>query len=392
MNQPADKILEKALDGQRISPEEALLLYREGDFLKIQMAARELRNRKVPADIATYTMFRVVNYTNFCNVECSFCSFMDEIGSGKGYVLTTDQIREKMRESLTIGCNQMFLQGGVYPDLKLEYYTDVMSAVKELGDVHIRGFSPVELISMEKTFGIPLRELLRKLKAAGLDTVPGAGAEILTERMRNILSPKKSSVEEWVRALRTCHEEGLPGSANVVFGSDETQDEVIEHLRVVRELQDETGGFLAFIPWTFQKQTKKFYVRNVGAPEYLKVLGICRIFLDNIDHIETSLMVLGTGVGSIALHSGADDMSSVILEENVLRSYGLKSEEKAVEFIKESGFTPQYRGRRRSLRLSIAMNLLPTSKKEETTLGGGRTLSGGIQAISSRLGDCPGPS
>lgn len=343
MNQPADKILEKALDGQRITPEEALVLYRDGDFLKIQMAARELRNRKLPPEIATYTMFRVVNYTNFCNVECSFCSFMDEIGSGKGYVLTTDQIREKMRESLEIGCNQMFLQGGVYPDLKLDYYTDVISAVKELGDVHIRGFSPVELISMEKTFGMPLREVLQKLKAAGLDTVPGAGAEILTERMRNILSPKKSSVEEWVRALRTCHEEGLPGSANVVFGSDETQDEVIEHLRVVRELQDETGGFLAFIPWTFQKQTKKFYVRNVAAPEYLKVLGICRIFLDNIDHIETSLMVLGTGVGSIALHSGADDISSVILEENVLRSYGLKSEEKAVEFIKDSGFTPQYR-------------------------------------------------
>jgi len=343
MNHPTDFILEKALASERITPEEALTLYREGDFLAIQMAARELRNRRIRSDVATYTMFRVVNYTNFCNVECAFCSFMDEIGSGQGYVLTKEQIVQKMRESLEVGCDQMFLQGGVFPDLSLDYYLDVMSAVKALGPIHIRGFSPVELISMEKTFGLSLREVLRKLKDAGLDSVPGAGAEILTDRMRMILSPKKTSVDEWVRALATCHEEGLYGSANVVFGSEETQEEVIEHLRVVRDLQDSTKGFLSFIPWTFQKQTKKFYVRNVPATEYLKVLGICRIFLDNIDHIETSLMVLGTGVGCIALHSGADDISSVILEENVLRSYGLKSEQKAIEFISESGFRPQYR-------------------------------------------------
>ncbi|HMY46056.1 MAG TPA: radical SAM protein, partial [Leptospiraceae bacterium] len=260
-----------------------------------------------------------------------------------GYVLTTDQIRDKMKESLEIGCDQMFLQGGVYPELPFEYYTDVLSATKSLGDIHIRGFSPVELISMEKTFGMSLREVVRKLKAAGLDSVPGAGAEILTERMRQVLSPKKTTVSEWVRALETCHEEGLLGSANVVFGSEETQEEVIEHLRVVRELQDRTHGFLSFIPWTFQQQTKRFKVRNIPATEYLKVLGICRIFLDNIDHIETSLMVLGTGVGCIALHGGADDISSVILEENVLRSYGLKSEEKVLDFLRDSGFRPQYR-------------------------------------------------
>ncbi len=336
-------ILDRAEQGARITPEEALTLYREGDFLAIQKTARELRNRRHDPGVATYTMFRVVNYTNFCNVECSFCSFMDEIGSGKGYVLSKEQIVEKMRESLEIGCNQMFLQGGVYPDLPFDYYLDVLSSTKALGDIHIRGFSPVELISMEKTFGMSLREVVRKLKAAGLDSVPGAGAEILTERMRNILSPKKASVSEWVRALETCHEEGLLGSANVVFGSDETQEEVIEHLRVVRDLQDRTKGFLSFIPWTFQKQTKKFNVRNVSAVEYLKVLGICRIFLDNIDHIETSLMVLGTGVGCIALHGGADDISSVILEENVLRSYGLKSEDKVLEFLRDSGFRPQYR-------------------------------------------------
>jgi cyclic dehypoxanthinyl futalosine synthase len=170
--------------------------------------------------------------------------------------------------------------------------------------------------------------------------VPGAGAEILSDRMRTVLSPGKGAVADWVRVMEACHEEGLPGSANIVIGSDETREEIIEHLRIVREIQDRTGGFLAFIPWTFQRQTDGFFIRNVPAQEYLKLLGICRIFLDNISHIEASILVLGRGIGSIALHSGADDISSVVIEENVLKSYGLESEEKAREFIRESGFIP----------------------------------------------------
>jgi cyclic dehypoxanthinyl futalosine synthase len=173
-----------------------------------------------------------------------------------------------------------------------------------------------------------------------MDSVPGAGAEILSDRMRTILSPQKGSVDDWVRVMETCHEEGLPGSANIVFGSDETPEEIFDHLRIVRELQDRTGGFLAFIPWTFQKQTNKFRIRSVPAHQYLKLLGLCRIFFDNIPHIEASIMVLGRGIGSIALHSGADDISSVVIEENVLKSYGLETEEKAREFIRESGFIP----------------------------------------------------
>lgn len=209
--------------------------------------------------------------------------------------------------------------------------------------MHIRAFSPVEILNLEKITGLSLKEVLRILKQAGLDSVPGAGAEILTDRMRNIISPKKATTEEWVRAMETCHEAGLPGSANIVFGSEETREEVVEHLSVVRNLQDRTGGFLSFIPWTFQPQTKRFKVRAVPTQEYLKVLGICRIFLDNILHIETSVMVLGKGVGQLALTSGADDISSVVIEENVLRSYGLKTEKEAVKFLKEGGFTPKRR-------------------------------------------------
>jgi len=195
-------------------------------------------------------------------------------------------------------------------------------------------------MEMERQTGMPLRNIIRELKQAGMDSTPGAGAEILSDRMRSILSPNKGSAADWVRVMQTCHEEGLPGSANIVIGSNETVGEIIEHLRIVRELQDRTGGFLAFIPWTFQKQTMKFYLRNVSVQEYLKLVGICRIFFDNIRHIEASILVLGRGTGSIALHSGADDISSVVIEENVLESHGLDTEEKAREFIRESGFKP----------------------------------------------------
>lgn len=343
-SQTAEKILQKANAGERISAEEALILYKEADFLDVQKVARAKREKILSHEFASYTMFRVVNYTNYCNVECSFCSFMDEIGNGKGYVLSLQEIIEKMEYAKSEGADQMFLQGGVYPDLKFDYYLEVLSGVKKkFPDMHIRAFSPVEIINLEKITGKPLREVLLILKEVGLDSVPGAGAEILTDRMRNIISPKKATTEEWVRAMETCHEVGLKGSANIVFGSEETQEEVIEHLQVIRDLQDRTGGFLSFIPWTFQPQTKRFVVRAVPTHEYLKVLGICRIFLDNIPHIETSVMVLGKGVGGLALYSGADDISSVVIEENVLRSFGLKSEKEAIKFLSTSGFTPKRR-------------------------------------------------
>jgi cyclic dehypoxanthinyl futalosine synthase len=336
-----DYIFDKILAGERITPEEALELYASADVLKVMAAAREVRNRKNDPSVVTYTMFRIVNYTTVCSVDCSFCSFHDLPGSPSGTVLSVEAVVQKMREAVALGADQLFLQGGVNPGLPFDYYVNVLRSVKEaFPGIHIRAFSPVELLFMERRSGMPLRSVVRELKAAGMDSVPGAGAEILSDRMRALLSPNKGSVADWVRVIQTCHEEGLPGSANIVIGSSETREEVIEHLRVVRELQDRTHGFLAFIPWTFQKQTGNFYIRNVPAREYLKVLGICRLFLDNVPHIEASILVLGRGTGSIALHAGADDISSVVIEENVLKSYGLGTEEEAREFIRESGFTP----------------------------------------------------
>ncbi len=337
-----DYILDKALAGDRISAAEALELYRSADFLKVMAVARELRNRRHNPSIVSYTMFRIINYTTFCSIDCSFCSFHHSMDSSLGRVLSEEEILQKVREGVVVGADQVFLQGGVNPDLPFDYYLKTLRAIKKIlgNHIHIRAFSPSELMCMEQQTGLPLRGILRELKAAGMDSVPGAGAEILSDRVRAILSPQKGSTADWVRVMETCHEEGLPGSANIVFGSEEIPDEVIEHLRIVRDLQDRTKGFLAFIPWTFQRQTDRFFVRNVPANEFLKVLGICRIFFDNIPHIEASIMVLGRAAGSIALHSGADDISSVVIEENVLKSYGLNTEEKACEFIRESGFTP----------------------------------------------------
>ena len=337
-----DYILEKALSGERISPAEALELYNNADLLKIISAAREIRNRRHDPSIVTYTMFRIINYTNYCKIKCSFCSFHESQDPDSATALSVEEILDKMRTAMTVGADQMFLQGGINPDIPFDYYLNILQTVKStLGNhIHIRAFSPGELFEMHRQTGLSLRNVVRKLKKAGMDSVPGAGAEILSDRVRSILSPAKISVSDWVRVMETCHEEDLPGSANIVFGSTESREEIIEHLQIIRDLQDRTRGFFAFIPWTFQQQTDRFPVRDVPVPEYLRVLGICRLFLDNISHIEASILVFGPGVGSIALFSGADDISSVVIEENVLKSLAPSSEEQAREFISNTGFTP----------------------------------------------------
>ncbi|MCL2877910.1 MAG: CofH family radical SAM protein [Acidobacteria bacterium] len=343
--EPTDTVLEKAVAGGRITPREALDIYRSADFLKVMAAARVVRGKKNAPSVVTYTLFRIVNYTNVCSAACSFCGFHCPPGDPVGRVLTIEEISAKMRTAAAAGARQLFLQGGVNPDIPFDYYLDVLRGVKEeFGtDIHIRAFSPGEIHGMELRTGKPAREIIRELKAAGMDSMPGAGAEILAGRVRAILSPKKISVADWVRIMETCFEEGLKGSANIVIGSVETGEEIIEHLRIIRELQDRTGGLLAFIPWTFQKQTPKFPIRAVSTREYLKLLGLCRLFLDNIPHIEASVLGMGRSAGELALNAGADDISSVVFEENVLTSYGLGTEADACEFIRGCGFSPARR-------------------------------------------------
>ncbi len=337
---PIKDIYYKIRQKDRISSKDALILLREAPWLEIAQLAWEQRINKMGADTASYTVFRIINYTNVCSIGCSFCSFKCTEDDGKAYVLSPEQVFALIDESIPKGCDQVFFQGGVNPDLPLEYYLEVLQGIKNKYGFHIRGFSPVELKHMAVVYHLKVPELIEKLKAAGLDSVPGAGAEILAERVRKILAPQKCTTEEWVEIIKQCHQKGLSGSANIVFGSVETDEEIIEHLRLVRKIQDETGGFNSFIPWTFQSQTKDFYRKTVKYHEYLKILALCRLFLDNIDNLEVSVMVLGKEIGQLALRMGANDISSPVLEEKVLRSFGVKSEKESRALISAAGFKP----------------------------------------------------
>lgn len=259
------------------------------------------------------------------------------------YLLSLDEIRQKTIEAKERGADQIFLQGGINKDIPLSYYTDVLKMLTREMGVKVRGFSPVELVRIAEFNKMDMDSLLDIFKEAGLSSVPGAGAEILSDRMRQFLSPKKLSAREWCDAMAACHKKGLPGSANIVFGSIETPEEIIEHLNYVRCTQDIAMGFKSFVVWTFQPQTDKFPIRDVSGEEYLKLLALSRLFLDNVPHIEVSLLGMGLELGVKGLHAGADDINSIVIEENVLKNHGLTTIEQAEEFIKSAGFTPYRR-------------------------------------------------
>jgi cyclic dehypoxanthinyl futalosine synthase len=338
-------LLDKALDLKRLSRDEGLYLLKHAEWTDLVKTAHQVRLKKHPANQVSYTVFRLINYTNVCDVGCSFCSFQDKFHNKKQYVLSTAEIRSKAEAAIAEGADQIFFQGGVHVDIPLDYYVEQLNLLnKEMG-LHVRGFSPVELFRIAAHQGLSVPELLVILKEAGLGSVPGAGAEILTESMRQKLSPQKLSATDWCQVMGDCHEAGLPGSANIVFGSDETPEDILDHMNYIRQQQDKTKGFLTFVPWVFQPQTKDFFIRHVRGDEYLKLLALSRLFFDNIEHIEVSILVMGKELGELGLYAGADDINSPVLEENVLRSSGLKSIAAAESFIAKAGF----KARRRSL-------------------------------------------
>ena len=338
-----NSLLQKAVDGTRLTPAEALDILKNAPWTEIAQAADAVRKRMNPGNRVGYTAFRIVNYTNVCEVTCSFCSFCRPAHSPEAYVLSLDEIRQKTVEAKAKGADQIFLQGGVNRDIPLSYYTDVLKMLTHEMGVKVRGFSPVELVRIAEFNNMQLDELLDTLKEAGLSSVPGAGAEILSDRMRQLLSPRKLPAQQWCDTLAACHRKGLPGSANIVFGSVETAEEIIEHLEYVRKTQDAAHGFKSFVVWTFQPQTDKFPIRHVRGDEYLKLLALSRLYLDNIPHIEVSLLGMGLSLGELGLHCGADDINSIVIEENVLENHGLTSIEQAEDFIKKAGFTPYRR-------------------------------------------------
>ena len=338
-----NSLLQKAVNGSRLTPAEALDILKNAPWTEVAEAGDAVRKRLNPGNRVGYTAFRIVNYTNVCEVTCNFCSFCRPAHSPEAYVLSLDEIRQKTIEAKAKGADQIFLQGGVNRDIPLSYYTDVLKMLTREMGVKVRGFSPVELVRIAEFNNISLDELLGTLKDAGLSSVPGAGAEILSDRMRQMLSPKKLPAQQWCDTLAACHRKGLPGSANIVFGSVETAEEIIEHLEYVRKTQDAAHGFKSFVVWTFQPQTDKFPIRHVRGDEYLKLLALSRLYLDNIPHIEVSLLGMGLSLGELGLHCGADDINSIVIEENVLKNHGLTTIEAAEEFIHNAGFTPYRR-------------------------------------------------
>jgi cyclic dehypoxanthinyl futalosine synthase len=332
-----------AQNKHRLTLEQGIYALEHMPWTELVQAANEMRNHINTPGVVSYTAYRMINYTNVCNVGCSFCSFMEEAASGKGYTLSLDTIRQKGKQALELGIDGIFLQGGVNLRIPLQYYLDALQILHFEQGLQVRGFSPVELYSIARHYKMDLNDLVQQFKESGLGSVPGAGAEIMTPRMREVLAPRKLSAQDWCHVMTTCQQAGLPGSANIVIGSSEQAVDIVQHLQYIRDVQDVTGGFLTFVPWVFQPRTQGFPIRHVAGVEYLKVLALSRLFLENIQHIEVSVLGMGKELGELGLYAGADDINSIVIEENVLENGGIKSIAEAEQYIQNAGFTPKRR-------------------------------------------------
>lgn len=347
-------ILDKAVAGGRLTPEEGLMLLESHDLTALGSAADAVSRRLNPGNIRTYNIDRNINYTNICAAVCDFCAFYRSPRSPEGYVLPREVLFEKIRETVELGGDQILLQGGLHPELPLEWYEELLQDIrKNFPEINIHGFSPPEIYHFTKVSKLPLRVVLERLRAAGLGSIPGGGAEILVDRVRRAITRGKVLTENWLQVMRVWHEMGGVSTATMMFGHVETLAERIEHLERLRQLQDETHGFTAFICWTFQPDhTDLAHLRRAGAFEYLKTQAVARLYLDNFRHIQSSWVTQGLRVGQLALLYGADDMGSLMIEENVVAEAGTihyLTLDQIRSAISELGFVPRQRNVRYQL-------------------------------------------
>jgi cyclic dehypoxanthinyl futalosine synthase len=334
---------------ERIDQATALDLLERVDLTTLGYLADQVRRRFHPENIATFVIDRNVNYTNVCVAGCKFCAFQRKPSSPEGYVLDTEEILKKVQELIDWGGTTLLMQGGLNPDLPLEFYTDLLREIKKnFPKVQIHSFSAPEIVYLAKVEGLTIEEVIKALKDAGLDSIPGGGAEILSQEVRSFLSPGKCTVEQWEEVHRTAHRLGLTSTATMMFGHIEKPEHIVEHLERVRRIQDETGGFTAFIPWTFKKgNTMLDHVEEASSVYYLKVLALSRIYLDNFKNIQSSHVTQTMQVGIVGLHFGANDLGSVMIEENVISSTTYKVSipkvEDMVSAIRSAGFVPAQR-------------------------------------------------
>jgi cyclic dehypoxanthinyl futalosine synthase len=349
-----DALTEKIFAGERISLEDALELYQWPleELGVLANARRDLAKAKSydnrGREIVTYIVDRNINYTNVCNVYCKFCAFYRTERDEDHYVLSFEQIDEKLEELSAAGGVQILMQGGHHPKLAFEWYLDLLRHIREkYPHINIHGFSPPEFQHFAETFRMPLREVISEFKNAGLGSIPGGGGEILVDRVRQKISPLKINTDQWLEVMQVAHELGLNSSATMMFGHVETIEDRIEHLQRVRGQQDRSGGFTAFICWTFQPQHAVLKVKHpTGVVEYLRTQALARIFLDNIDNVQSSWVTQGPGIGQIALKYGANDFGSVMMEENVVSSAGTTFRLNAAQIeslIRDAGYEPRRR-------------------------------------------------
>jgi cyclic dehypoxanthinyl futalosine synthase len=347
-------LAEKVLAGERISPDEALELYRFRleELGALANARRDLAKEKNydgrGREIVTYIVDRNINYTNVCNVYCKFCAFYRTERDEDHYVLSFEQIDRKLDELSAAGGVQILMQGGHHPKLPFTWYIDLLHHIREkYPQINIHGFSPPEFQHFAETFRMPLRETISEFKKAGLGSIPGGGGEILVDRVRKKISPLKIDSNQWLEVMQVAHELGLKSSATMMFGHVETIEDRVEHLQRIRDQQDRSGGFTAFICWTFQPQHTVLKVKYpTGVAEYLRTQALARIFLDNIDNVQSSWVTQGPGVGQVALKYGANDFGSVMMEENVVSSAGTTFRLNAAEIeslIRDAGYEPHRR-------------------------------------------------
>src|SRR4051812_22138192 len=319
-------ILDEVSQGERLSDEDAVTLLRSRDLVAVGRAADEARARRTNADEVTFIVDRNLNYTNICVTDWDFCAFYRRPGDEReGYVLPKPIIFKKIEETLRIGGTAVLMQGGHHPDLKIDWYEDLFRSIKARYPIHLHALSPPEIQHIARRSRLPITTVLSRLRDAGLDSLPGGGAEILVDRVRAIIAPKKTKTAEWLQVMREAHRLGMSTTATMMYGHVDTVEDRVEHMRRIRDLQDEHHGFRAFISWTFQPDHTRLGQTVTETPtsfDYLLTQAVSRIYLDNVDHIQSSWVTQGLKIGQVALHFGADDMGSIMIEENVVSAAG----------------------------------------------------------------------
>ncbi len=343
------KIVSKISQGKRLDAIEGLALFKHTDLLTLGELANGIRKRLHPERLVTFIVDRNINYTNVCVNKCKFCAFYREAGSPEAYILSKKDIFKKIEETIAQGGTQILMQGGVHPDLGIEYFEDLFSSIKSTFTIQIHSLSPAEISFVAKRADLSIADTIKRLKASGLDSIPGGGAEILVDRVRKKVSPNKIRWRQWAEVMKTAHELRMPTTATMMFGSLETDKEIIEHLVRLRDIQDETGGFTAFIPWTYQPGNTELGGRSATAVEYLKTLALSRIMLDNFDNVQASWVTQGAKIAQVALEFGANDFGSTMIEENVVAAAGVTfrmTRQEIINLITDAGYTPAQRDTR----------------------------------------------